>query len=360
MSEEVAVRAPGLPATIGRSQAAVLSDDEIRRLYRLAEGLAASGVFKDAQQAKEAFAKLVIGRDLGLSPAQSMQGLYFVKGAIQIAYPMLGSFVRQHPDYDYSVEDHTAETCTIVFYRHGEEEGRSAYTLAEAKTAGLVKDGSGWKTAPRNMLFARAMSNGVKWYAPDVLGGLPVYVEGEFVDRPALTAGSDAEPVGLKLGPKVDALIARAADLGHAGLANRAAVEMTLGSRSPAVVNAWVAQATAELDALEPQAGETEGVAAEGEPADAEVVQSHQDVRDEIAAEKASPQDRYDNEPEWASKIDVLLHRQADLELAREDAPAHRTSEIDAELDALDGQLRGEGVPIGWHPASAGQAALGI
>jgi hypothetical protein len=32
---------------------------------------------------------------------------------------------------------------------------------------------------PRNMLFARAMSNGVKWYCPDVTSGVTVYSEGE-------------------------------------------------------------------------------------------------------------------------------------------------------------------------------------
>ena len=41
--------------------------------------------------------------------------------------------------------------------------------------ANLVKDKSGWVKYPRNMLFARAMSNGVRWFAPEATGGLPVY-----------------------------------------------------------------------------------------------------------------------------------------------------------------------------------------
>lgn len=32
---------------------------------------------------------------------------------------------------------------------------------------------------PRNMLFARALSNGVRWFCPDVFYGNSVYVEGE-------------------------------------------------------------------------------------------------------------------------------------------------------------------------------------
>ena len=50
--------------------------------------------------------------------------------------------------------------------------GTSAFSIDDAKKAGLA--GDNWRKYPRNMLFARAMSNGVKWYCPNVFGG-PVY-----------------------------------------------------------------------------------------------------------------------------------------------------------------------------------------
>jgi hypothetical protein len=50
--------------------------------------------------------------------------------------------------------------------------------MEDAKRANLTgKDN--WTKYPRNMLFARALSNGQKWYAPDVFNGATVYTPDE-------------------------------------------------------------------------------------------------------------------------------------------------------------------------------------
>ena len=41
-----------------------------------------------------------------------------------------------------------------------------------------MTDSATWKNFPRNMLYARAISNGAKWHCPDVFGG-PVYTPDE-------------------------------------------------------------------------------------------------------------------------------------------------------------------------------------
>jgi len=50
--------------------------------------------------------------------------------------------------------------------------------MADAKAAGLDQKDN-WKKYKRNMLFARALSNGQKWYAPDVFNGATVYTPDE-------------------------------------------------------------------------------------------------------------------------------------------------------------------------------------
>ena len=50
--------------------------------------------------------------------------------------------------------------------------------MDDAKAAGLTSKDN-WKKYPRNMLFARAISNGQKWYAPDVYNGVTVYTPDE-------------------------------------------------------------------------------------------------------------------------------------------------------------------------------------
>lgn len=280
---------PGYELAVRTAGAELITDDEIRRVYRLAEAMASSGMFKDVKKAEQAFVKMVAGRDLGLSPMQSMQGLHVVEGGITMHYATLGYFVRAREGYDFRAgwlkevprlvidgepeslpevvvvwmdEEHPADLrevigAVVVFTVGGAQRGVSRFTVEDARVARLIKDDkpmAAWNTARRNMLLARAMSNGVKWFVPEVLGGLPVYTDGELDSaKPSVTDSTavEMEPQGIDLGPKVDAVIERAEELGHVGLSNRAALELALGSRAPAVINKWVRDASKELDEFE-------------------------------------------------------------------------------------------------------------
>lgn len=59
-----------------------------------------------------------------------------------------------------------------------------------------------------------------------------------------------AEPRGLNLGPAVDAVLKRAAELGHAGLADRATAEVELEGQPEDFIADWVECANVELDAI--------------------------------------------------------------------------------------------------------------
>ena len=280
---DVSVALERIPET-ARHQVARIdtpSDDEIRRLFRIAEALAQSGVYKDASQAGQAFAKIIVGRDLGLTPAQSMSGLHFVEGQVQMHYRTLGNFVRSN-GYHYRFGAHasgefvpmmpTNQSVTLAFYgpadpETGEREwlGDSTFDDADMTLAHLEaprgRGESNHVKYPRNMKTARAMSNGVGWYCPEVLRGIPVYTEGEIeADREALqlTAGAgDGAASGLDLGPEVERVIIRAQALGGVPqLADRATVEMTLGRQSPSFVKNWTRAAMAELDRGEQEARE--------------------------------------------------------------------------------------------------------
>lgn len=241
----------------------LLGDAELDRLVVLAKNMAASGLFPDARRAPEAFAKLVLGRDLGLNASQSLTGIHVVEGKPMLAATTLAGFVRQHPSYDYEVAEHDEKRCAIRFLRRGiyiegaatpfNEMGVSAFTIEEARAAGLVKPKSGWEKYPRNMLFARALSNGVRWFCPDLFGGIPVYSEAdEFTPRGQLSAGEGSgEAEGIDLPPEVEAVIERASELGHAALSNRAAIEVTLAGQPEPFIEGWVESASADLDRME-------------------------------------------------------------------------------------------------------------
>jgi hypothetical protein len=145
----------------------------------LGDILAKSGFFADSKDAAQAAVKVMAGAELGFGPVASMTGIYIVKGKVTISANLMAAAVKAHPRYDYKVLEHDDTHCVIEFRdKVNEETNVSAYTLEDAKKQGLASNDN-WVKTPRNMLFARAMSNGVKWFAPDVLGG-PIYTPADF------------------------------------------------------------------------------------------------------------------------------------------------------------------------------------
>jgi len=143
--------------------------------------LAKSGYFKDATDAAQAVVKVLAGQELGFGPVASMTGIYIVKGRVTLSANLLGAAIKRSGRYDYHVGHLDDTECAIGFFAGSGDERRqigiSTFTIDDAKRAGLI-NGDNWKKYPRNMLFARALSNGAKWYCPDVFGG-PIYTPDE-------------------------------------------------------------------------------------------------------------------------------------------------------------------------------------
>ena len=186
---------------VPRPQAALAlpSDADINRTYRLAKALVLSGMFKDTQKAEQAFAKILCGRDLGLSATEAMTSIHIVEGKPELSANLQAALMRSYrsPEggrYDYLIREITNDACRIMFRRFDadgqmEELGESAFTVDDAKAAGLAGRPT-WKAYARNMLFARALSNGVAWFCPEVTFGHRTYTDGE-------VAGEVRDPDGL-------------------------------------------------------------------------------------------------------------------------------------------------------------------
>ncbi len=163
----------------------------------LGKVLAQSGYFSDAKQAAQAAVKVMAGEEVGLGPIASMTNIHIVQGKVTIGANMIAALIRRHPDYDYEVTEHTDKVCSIKFIYKGKPAGVSTFSMEDAATAGLTKNPT-WRAHPRNMLFARAISNGAKWYAPDVSAGAPIYTPDELgaeVDGETLEVVRVPEPV---------------------------------------------------------------------------------------------------------------------------------------------------------------------
>jgi hypothetical protein len=133
-----------------------------------------SGMFADIKSAQQAVVKIMAGAEMGISPFASMAGIHIIQGKPTIGAGLMAARVKGFGKYDYKVIEHNEKVCSIEYFQGKESIGVSTFTLDDAKKAGTKN----LDKFPKNMLFARAMSNGVKWYTPDIYEA-PVYVPEE-------------------------------------------------------------------------------------------------------------------------------------------------------------------------------------
>jgi len=156
--------------------------EQMTNIQKVAEVLAKSGYFVDAREYAQAAVKVMAGAELGIPPIASMMGIYILKGKVSMGAHLMASRVRAH-GYDFKVTRLENDGCSLDFYGkpdiNGKREklGATSFNEADAKMAGVFTDM--YKKYPRNMYWARAVSNGAKWFTPEVMSGMPVYIPEE-------------------------------------------------------------------------------------------------------------------------------------------------------------------------------------
>tara|TARA_R100000808_G_scaffold3464_2_gene12324 strand:- start:5436 stop:6455 length:1020 start_codon:yes stop_codon:yes gene_type:complete len=149
---------------------------------RIASALSTSKMFPDIKSPEMAFAKMIAGAELGFGPFASISGVDLIKGKPAISAKLIASAVKASTKYDFRIVEHTNDVCKIEFFQYESDKkesiGISQFSMDDARQAKITgKDN--WKNYPRNMLFARAISNGVRWHCPDVFHGSSVYTHEE-------------------------------------------------------------------------------------------------------------------------------------------------------------------------------------
>lgn len=154
----------------------VQSVDDLSRIGKM---MAASGYFIDAKEAAQASVKIMAGMEMGFGAFASMTGIYIIQGRPSVGANLMATAIKANPKYDYRVRELTDAVCRIEFFEivSGKKEslGVSEFSAKDAEKAKVKNMGA----FPRNMLFARAISNGIRWYCPDVFAGNPTYVPEE-------------------------------------------------------------------------------------------------------------------------------------------------------------------------------------
>jgi hypothetical protein len=108
------------------------------------------------------------------------------RGKVVFSAALQSGLLAKSEKYSVEVLEATDEKASVRFFRDGKPVGVSTFTIAEAKRAGLTNK-QVWQQYPSDLLFARAMTRGIRRFAPDLLVGNAAYTReevGEDVHEP--------------------------------------------------------------------------------------------------------------------------------------------------------------------------------
>ena len=170
--------------------------DEIERV---AVCCAESGYYKDVRDASQAVVKMLAGREMGIGPIRALSEIHIIEGKPCASATAIAANVKKSGRYDFRVRERSNERCELEFFERGPGPegyvavGTVGWTLEDAQRAGLSGKAN-WKKYPRAMLFARALTEGVRTFCPDAAGGV-VYTPEELM--PSHRAREDGTPIDV-------------------------------------------------------------------------------------------------------------------------------------------------------------------
>jgi hypothetical protein len=148
-----------------------------------------SGFFKDVRSVSQACVKIIAGAALGYDPFTSMNAFHIIEGKVTPTAGEIAARIKRSGKYDFRIDLLEDRGCVLSFTQSGALVGQSSFVESDAKAAGLANKDV-WKKYARNMYFARALTNGARWYCAEVFGG-PVYTAEELGADVAM--GADGE-----------------------------------------------------------------------------------------------------------------------------------------------------------------------
>lgn len=184
-------------------QIGIVPSANYRAAIEIGHVAAASQLYPEARTAARAAMVVMIGMDLGLTPATALMGIHISEskgGRINflVESKVLAALIQRRPDLDYRIAERGDEKVTVEFWRDGEQQGAITWDQARAVRALLWGKPGPWQQYPTEMLTWRAIAEGTRLYFPEVLQGQRLYVEGELDDldyRKALDGPAAAPPL---------------------------------------------------------------------------------------------------------------------------------------------------------------------
>lgn len=130
--------------------------------------------------AEGVFAVVEAAKSLNVDPRLALGGgLYYVKGKVEMSARMMNALIRAQK-HSVTRDKKSDETICILHGKRADngDTWTESFSMQDATRAGLLGSNV-WKTYPKDMLFARALSRLARQLFPDIIGNC--YVEGEIL-----------------------------------------------------------------------------------------------------------------------------------------------------------------------------------
>ena len=150
----------------------------------VADAMLKSRFFGDIKNLEQVIVKLKLGEELGLDAMTAMSQIFFINGKPAMTAGLQARLIKQSGKYRYEVIEKTIKICKIQFFeliedttdagkvrRQWQPIGVEEFGEADAALAGLLNgpNAANYKKFPKNMYFARAITNGFRTYCPDAV-----------------------------------------------------------------------------------------------------------------------------------------------------------------------------------------------
>jgi hypothetical protein len=144
-------------------------------MLKFATSISKSGLIPDAYRGKpqDIIVTLLTGRELGISPMQSLRGIHVIKGKAVMSSDLIVALVKRDPSCRYfSMVESDEKKAVYETHRTGAPKPqRITFSIEDARRAQLAGRDN-WKKYPAAMLRARCMAALARAVYPDVCFGL--------------------------------------------------------------------------------------------------------------------------------------------------------------------------------------------
>jgi hypothetical protein len=212
-------------------------------LGRVTSAIARSGSFRDVHNPEQAMVKIQLGAEHGFSMMASLCNIHIIEGKPSMSAGLIAAKVKQSGIYRFVVKTSTAVLCELQFFEREDrsptgawfECGVVTWTIEEAKQADLLGDKKpNWKRYPSDMLFARALTRGVRRFCPDLFFG-SIYTPEELGDTVDIGASGELLPPSPK--QQGQSMLAAAALVSQIGDATEKREDKKAKREKPTVVD---------------------------------------------------------------------------------------------------------------------------